>query len=85
MSEMRDEMLRTLDRIVEETLTPKVREAVDAERERLFELVRRLVEPTGPDPKTLAEAQARMIRDVPKIDYVQRAGDAIAPLSLPVQ
>ena len=35
--------------------------------------------------RPLAEAQARMIRDVPKIDYAQRAGDVIAPLSLPVQ
>jgi len=32
----------------------------------------------------MAEAQAKMIRDVPKIDYAQRAGDAISPLSLEV-
>ena len=46
-------------------------------------------QPVHLDPEaaaaTLAEAQARMIRDVPKIDYAQRAGDVIAPLSLPVQ
>ena len=46
-------------------------------------------QPVHLDPEaaaaTLAEAQARMIRDVPKIDYAQRAGDAITPLSLPVQ
>ena len=32
--------------------------------------------------ETLAEAQARMIRDAPKIDYAQRPGDQISPLSL---
>ena len=46
-------------------------------------------QPVHLDPEaaaaTLVEAQARMIRDVPKIDYAQRAGDVIAPLSLPVQ
>ena len=43
-------------------------------------------EPVHLDPKaameTLAEAQARMIRDAPKIDYAQRPGDQISPLSL---
>jgi 5-methylthioadenosine/S-adenosylhomocysteine deaminase len=33
---------------------------------------------------TLAEAQARMIRDCPRHDYAHRSGDAIAPLSLPL-
>src|SRR5258708_16055630 len=33
----------------------------------------------------VAEAQARMIRDAPKIDYAQRAGDEISPLSLKLQ
>jgi cytosine/adenosine deaminase-related metal-dependent hydrolase len=33
----------------------------------------------------VAEAQARMIRDAPKIDYVQRPGDQISPLSLEIQ
>ena len=32
----------------------------------------------------LAEAQARMLRDSPKLDYAQRAAEEIAPLSLPV-
>ena len=32
----------------------------------------------------LAEAQARMIRDAPKIDYAQRPGDTISPLSLEI-
>jgi len=32
----------------------------------------------------LAEAQARMLRDSVKIDYANRPGDRIAPLSLPV-
>jgi cytosine/adenosine deaminase-related metal-dependent hydrolase len=32
----------------------------------------------------VAEAQARMIRDAPKIDYAQRAGDTISPLSLDI-
>ena len=33
---------------------------------------------------TVAEAQARMIRDAPKIDYAQRPGDQISPLSLEI-
>jgi 5-methylthioadenosine/S-adenosylhomocysteine deaminase len=33
----------------------------------------------------LSEAQARMIRDTPKLDYAQRAGDAISPLSLRIE
>jgi len=45
-------------------------------------------EPVHLDPKAamekVAEAQARMIRDAPTIDYAQRPGDQIAPLSLPV-
>jgi 5-methylthioadenosine/S-adenosylhomocysteine deaminase len=45
-------------------------------------------EPVHLDPKAamekLAEAQARMIRDTPKIDYAQRPGDEISPLSLPI-
>ena len=45
-------------------------------------------EPVHLDPKAamekLAEAQARMIRDTPKIDYAQRPGDQISPLSLPL-
>lgn len=45
-------------------------------------------EPVHLDPKAameaLAEAQARMIRDTVKIDYAQRPGDQISPLSLPI-
>jgi hypothetical protein len=45
-------------------------------------------EPVHLDPRaameTLAEAQARMIRDTPKIDYAQRPGDEISPRSLPL-
>lgn len=33
---------------------------------------------------TLAEAQARMIRDTPRLDYAKRPGEQISPLSLPV-
>ena len=32
----------------------------------------------------VAEAQARMIKDAPKIDYAQRPGDQISPLSLEI-
>ncbi|HYC64718.1 MAG TPA: amidohydrolase family protein, partial [Reyranellaceae bacterium] len=46
-------------------------------------------EPVHLDPKaamaTMAEAQEKMFRDVPKHDYAGRSGDAISPLSLPVQ
>jgi 5-methylthioadenosine/S-adenosylhomocysteine deaminase len=46
-------------------------------------------EPLHLDPKAamekLAEAQARMIQNTPKIDYAQRPGDQISPLSLPMQ
>ena len=45
-------------------------------------------EPVHLDPKAamekVADAQARMIRDTPKIDYAQRPGDAISPLSLEI-
>ena len=43
--------------------------------------------PVALDPELMriAEAQARMIRDAPKIDYAQRAGEQISPLSLRVQ
>ena len=45
-------------------------------------------EPVHLDPKAamekVAEAQARMIRDTPKIDYAQRPGDTISPLSLEI-
>ncbi|MFI5032133.1 MAG: amidohydrolase family protein [Reyranellales bacterium] len=45
-------------------------------------------EPVHLDPKAamekVAEAQARMIRDTPKIDYAQRTGDTISPLSLDI-
>ncbi len=32
----------------------------------------------------VAEAQARMLRDSVKIDYANRPGDQISPLSLPM-
>jgi len=45
-------------------------------------------EPVHLDPKAamqkVAEAQARMIRDTPKIDYAERPGDTISPLSLEI-
>jgi cytosine/adenosine deaminase-related metal-dependent hydrolase len=45
-------------------------------------------EPVHLDPKAamekVAEAQARMIRDTPKLDYAQRPGDTISPLSLEI-
>jgi cytosine/adenosine deaminase-related metal-dependent hydrolase len=34
--------------------------------------------------ETVAEAQARMIKDAPKVDYAQRPGDTISPLSLEI-
>lgn len=45
-------------------------------------------EPVNLDPKAamekLAEAQARMIRETVNLDYAQRPGDQISPLSLPI-
>jgi len=45
-------------------------------------------DPVHLDPKAamerLAEAQARMLRDSVKLDYANRPGDEISPLSLPI-
>lgn len=52
------------------------------------EVVLKDSEPVHLDPKAamekLAEAQARMIKDAPKIDHAKRPGDEISPLSLEI-
>src|SRR5690348_13953118 len=56
MSDMRDDMIRTLDRIVEDTFTPKVREAADEFSTELRRPAGEGGDPTQPLWSTLEEA-----------------------------